>query len=1001
MALVLLPLLGSRVEAANAIVGTGTPASCDEPALRSAILNQPGGTVSFNCGPAMVTIPLTLPIPITASTTVLGAERVTLQGVGAGPFFTVSPSVTLSLASMNLSQGNAPGGQGGAVLNNGTLTLEQVQFTGNQASQGGAIYNNGTLIAADSTFQGNSATSGGAVYNTGSGAATFVNVTVSGNSASQGGGLYNAGGGSIDIKNITLNLNTASSGASLYNASSLGTITSTNSIVSGNLGGGAQCAGAITSGGHNISRDASCSFTLVMQDQFNTDPALLALLPQGAMGFTSVHQPSLNNPVSPAIDRGDTALCPKIDQPGKPRPFGPECDIGAVEVQGSPHTWYVRDIFGNDNDTCDLPTHPCLTIDGAMTANKAQSGDTVLVTADVYKGGGGTEVARFSKSLTITGGWDPTFTTRAGMSTIDGGLAQRGFRVDAGVTVSMTSFAIRNCLQGGGGGAAVFGKLYASDMIFRNNLGSGQGGALFVGPAPAYADIDNSAIYNNGASRGGGVYVSGGQLLLYNSTLSDNYFNCSFDTCQGVGEGIFVDSGRALLWWSTVVDNIGDKGIAQGLYLNTGAYASVIGSIIANRKLSAADCNVPVTVDYGYNVQVSNDCGFSQPTDQVLVDPGIGALLFNGGHTPTRALQSGSVAIDRGTPYAGPNPDQRGAPRPMGAVWDVGAYEYNGAVQPIPPANPVQIGFMLKNKGGMKGMSLHVDLPPDAARSLFNPYLEYIPRDYPDQDVPNGMPLAAFDVNAYGQSAAGGGAFPASMLDMPMTLTFGYTGETGLTPGQIPELSILWFDPTSGAWMPLPGEPDPVNHRLQVFTPQLGPFAVALLGDLDGDGLRDSSDNCPGVSNPTQSDGDRDGVGDACDNCPAVANATQGDTDGDGVGDACDCVATIAGVFALPGDIGDQMWSSDRTQMLWTPLATSAGPGTQYDVVRGALPAGPGGAGAPQCFAPGLPAANVQDPQTPAAGTGFYYWVRGRNACGAGTYGFTSGGVERSAPICP
>jgi hypothetical protein len=201
--------------------------------------------------------------------------------------------------------------------------------------------------------------------------------------------------------------------------------------------------------------------------------------------------------------------------------------------------------------------------------------------------------------------------------------------------------------------------------------------------------------------------------------------------------------------------------------------------------------------------------------------------------------------------------------------------------------------------------------------------------------------------------------------------------------------------------MPLPGEPDPVNHRLQVFTPQLGPFAVALFGDMDGDGLRDTSDNCPGVSNPSQGDGDRDGVGDACDNCPTIANATQGDTDGDGVGDACDCAATSAGEFALPGDIGDQMWGADLATMLWTPLATSAGPATLYDVVRGTLPPGPGGAGAPQCFAPGLAGAHVQDPQMPAAGTGFYYWVRGRNACGTGTYGFTSGGVERSAPICP
>ncbi|HEX4823166.1 MAG TPA: thrombospondin type 3 repeat-containing protein [Candidatus Polarisedimenticolaceae bacterium] len=58
--------------------------------------------------------------------------------------------------------------------------------------------------------------------------------------------------------------------------------------------------------------------------------------------------------------------------------------------------------------------------------------------------------------------------------------------------------------------------------------------------------------------------------------------------------------------------------------------------------------------------------------------------------------------------------------------------------------------------------------------------------------------------------------------------------------------------------------------------------------DTDGDGVRNTTDNCPGVANASQTDTDHDGRGDACDNCPTVANPTQDNHDGDAQGDACD-----------------------------------------------------------------------------------------------------------------
>ena len=68
-------------------------------------------------------------------------------------------------------------------------------------------------------------------------------------------------------------------------------------------------------------------------------------------------------------------------------------------------------------------------------------------------------------------------------------------------------------------------------------------------------------------------------------------------------------------------------------------------------------------------------------------------------------------------------------------------------------------------------------------------------------------------------------------------------------------------------------------------------FAISITDideDSDGDGIPNSSDNCPSVANASQADADGDGVGDACDNAATVANPDQRDTDSDGVGDVLD-----------------------------------------------------------------------------------------------------------------
>jgi hypothetical protein len=69
--------------------------------------------------------------------------------------------VTNSTISGNSSNSGEIGG-GGAVINNGTLTLTNTTISGNTASYGGGVRNTGTLTLSRTVISGNNATNGSA-----------------------------------------------------------------------------------------------------------------------------------------------------------------------------------------------------------------------------------------------------------------------------------------------------------------------------------------------------------------------------------------------------------------------------------------------------------------------------------------------------------------------------------------------------------------------------------------------------------------------------------------------------------------------------------------------------------------------------------------------------------------------------------------------------------------------------------------------------------------------
>jgi hypothetical protein len=251
-------------------------------------------------------------------------------------------------------------GDGGGILNDGTMTVMDSTVSGNntagaRVAAAGGIGNTGILTIIDSTISGNSVTavfsdSGGGIFN--SGTLVINQATISGNSvqgspapgssspAAAGGGLANTG--MVTILDSTISGNSAIGveemgspgvGGGIYN--STGTLSIQNTILAGNSAFSASdVAGALTSLGHNLIGIGDGGSGYANTDLVGTaanplDPLLGTLQDNGGPTQTMAVLPG-----SPALAAGAPTDM-EWDQrgPGYPRLVNSATDIGAYEVQ--------------------------------------------------------------------------------------------------------------------------------------------------------------------------------------------------------------------------------------------------------------------------------------------------------------------------------------------------------------------------------------------------------------------------------------------------------------------------------------------------------------------------------------------------------------------------------------------------------------------------------------------------------------------------------------------
>jgi len=325
------------------------------------------------------------------------------------------------------------------------------------------------------------------------------------------------------------------------------------------------------------------------------------------------------------------------------------------------------------------------------------------------------------------------------------------------------------------------GLLEMQDGIFRENVATGNGGAL-LNAAGGESYITNSRITNNSADYGGGLYNMGLQHL-YASEVS---INTAFG---GLGGGMYNDSAfpGLLLRNVTVSGNMlvppgtpGGGGVynhaadlriefstfayngPDGITNDAGGHVTISNSILAYH--AAGNCHGVSGASLGYNLETLDTCALIEPSDLIDTNPLLGPLALNGASTQTHALNPTSPAVDSGTPDMCTAVDQRYVSRPSGAGCDRGAFELEVAsgLTPAPAVTPVPLmgtvtGRLCYPSEGIPPMTLYF------ADMLSTDVYEF---DHPDGSPSYSvqLPPSTYVAYAYATGTTIGGSYSEAVL---------------------------------------------------------------------------------------------------------------------------------------------------------------------------------------------------------------------------------------------
>lgn len=523
-------------------------------------------------------------------------QNMTLTNASAatGAALGTQPGSEVTLTAVDVTD-NTTTGNGGAILNQGTMTITDGTMSGNVANSevmgegsGGAIFSSGTLTVTGTTFDANQANrAGGAVELRPGSTSTFTNVTMTNNSnptpnPGNGGALHITGNGNATVDGGTFTGNTAGAeGGALWNGSGTMTITGAASF-SGNTASGAgsdQGGGALFNEGGTLTIDGATIDANVADGMAGSGGGIL-----NNGGTLSVENTTISNNVANRAGGGveDNA-----------RETATTTTLNAVDFTGNTAGPDGSAAPGNGGGV-----H--ISGPGTFTA----TGGTVSGNTAEAEGGGFWNGSGVMTLVGVT--FDANAANGDDATNGGGGLFNEGGTINLDANTAVTN---NTALGAAGSGGGIFnndGQIVAVGSTITGNLANRAGGGIedkIESSTPSQSApsirLTNVTLDGNGVGEGdgttanpgngGGLHVTGsGYVIVTGGTVSAN-------TAAAEGGGLWnFGAPSTMIVSGTTLDGNTANGFAEaaqggGALFNNGGIMAVSNATISNNAAAGDD----------------------------------------------------------------------------------------------------------------------------------------------------------------------------------------------------------------------------------------------------------------------------------------------------------------------------------------------------------------------------------------------------------------------------